>query len=75
LIQILQEHLRPDAFTDKNFGITQPERLVKFHSTHGIPFCRMEFPFWDVIFPKINKNRDPRMEMVLHMHEEPDRAT
>jgi hypothetical protein len=29
LVQILQEHLRHHTVTDKNFGITQPERLVK----------------------------------------------
>jgi hypothetical protein len=37
------------------------------HSTHRVPFCRMEFPFWDEIFHQINENRGHRMEMVSQM--------
>jgi hypothetical protein len=44
LAQILQEHLRHHRITDKNFGIAQPERLVKavWKST---PFGKTDLSF------------------------------
>jgi hypothetical protein len=39
----------------------------KIHSTHRVPFCKVEFPFWGAIFHQMSKNRGSRMETVLQM--------